>query len=290
MRDKIENLFRMLIGIRYSGRHMGGRLPAIRRAREFTMGRVSGKVVIITGAASGMGLSAAKLFVEEGAKVVAGVNRTPIPQEAFDVAAASEGELVDCKLTISEEDDWIRAVAFTLETFGKIDVLINNAGATCTASNILDETPEEWTHDLQLNLMGPALGIKHVVPAMRENGGGSIINTSSSSGYSPDMGVPASYCAAKRGLEALTKHAAIEFAPDNIRVNTIIPGAFYTGMIEKLGITHEQMSAMYTEKAPLAPHAADPIEIANAYLYLASDESKFVTGAELAVDGGMIVG
>lgn len=253
------------------------------------MGRLSGKVAIITGAASGMGLEAAKLFAKEGAKVVAGINRSPIPQEAFDEVAGYEGELVGCKLTNSIEEDWVAAVAFAVERFGRVDVLVNNAGATCTASSILDETPEEWAQDMAVNLIGPALGIKHVVPEMRKVGGGSIINCSSSSGYSPDMGVPASYCTAKRGLQSLTEHCAMEFARDNIRVNTVIPGAFYTGMIQKLGLTHEQMSAMYTEKAPLPPHASDPIQIAYAYLYLASDESAFVTGAEIAVDGGMIV-
>ena len=253
------------------------------------MGRVSGKVVIITGAASGMGLAAAKLFAKEGATVIAGINRSPIPQDALDEVAGCEGAIVGRKLTNSQEEDWIDVVDFAVENYGRIDVLINNAGASCTASNILEETVEEWTRDVTVNLIGPALGIKHVVPVMQRCGGGSIINCSSSSGFSPDMAVPASYCTAKRGLQSLTEHCAIEFAPDNIRVNTIIPGAFYTGMIQKLGLTHEQMSAMYVEKAPLPPHAGDPIQIAYAYLYLTSDESAFVTGASLAVDAGMIV-
>ena len=253
------------------------------------MGRVSGKVVIITGAASGMGLSAAELFCREGAIVLAGVNRTPIPEAALAAAKEAEGDIVPVKLTVSKEEDWIAAVKFAEEHYGKIDVLINNAGSSVCKGNILAATVEEWQADLMTNLVGEALGMKHCIPVMQKNGGGSIINCSSSSAVSPDMGVPPTYCTAKAGVLLLTKHCAMEFAKDNIRINSIIPGAFYTGMIQKLGLTHEQMSAMYAEKAPLPPHAADPIEIANAYLYLASDESKFVTGAEIAVDGGMIV-
>ena len=253
------------------------------------MGRLSGKIAIITGAASGMGLEAAKLFCQEGAVVIAGVNRSPIPQDVLDAAKDMEGDIVPQKLTVANESDWIAAVQFAVDNYGKIDILVNNAGASVCATNILSETAEEWQTDIMTNLIGPALGMKHVVPVMQKNGGGSIINTSSSSAFTPDMGVPASYCTAKAGLQSLTKHTAMEFAKDNIRVNSIIPGAFYTGMIQKLGLTHEQMSAMYVEKAPLPPHASDPIQIAYAYLYLASDESAFVTGAALAVDGGMTV-
>ena len=251
------------------------------------MGRVSGKVVIITGAAAGMGLEAAKLFVREGAKVIAGYNRTPIPDEAFVAAEGQEGELISTRLTVWNEENWVKAVDLALDRYGRIDVLINNAGSSITDSDLLDATYEEWKTDVNTNLVGPALGIKHVVPAMKQNGGGSIINTSSSAAFTAELNVPPSYSTAKAGLAALSKYAAAQFAADNIRVNTVIPGAIYTCRVQDKGITLEQMQAEYAAKAPLPPHAGGPEEIANAYLYLASDESRFMTGAELVIDGGM---
>ena len=251
------------------------------------MGRVSGKVVIITGAAAGMGLEAVKLFVREGAKVIAGYNRTPIPDEAFEAAEGQEGELISTRLTVWNEENWVKAVDLALDRYGKIDVLINNAGSSITDSDLLDTTYEEWKTDVNTNLVGPALGIKHVVPVMQQNGGGSIINTSSSAAFTAELNVPPSYSTAKAGLAALSKYAAAQFAPDNIRVNTVIPGAIFTCRVQNKGTTLEQMQAEYAAKAPLPPHAGGPQEIANAYLYLASDESRFMTGAELVIDGGM---
>ena len=251
------------------------------------MGRVSGKVVIITGAAAGMGLEAVKLFVREGAKVIAGYNRTPIPDEAFEAAEGQEGELISTRLTVWNEENWVKAVDLALDRYGKIDVLINNAGSSITDSDLLDTTYEEWKTDVNTNLVGPALGIKHVVPVMQQNGGGSIINTSSSAAFTAELNVPPSYSTAKAGLAALTKYAAAQFAPDGIRVNTVVPGAIHTCRVEKKGVTLGQMQAEYKDKAPLPPHAAGPEQIANAYLYLASDESSFMTGAELVIDGGM---
>ena len=254
------------------------------------MGKLTGKVAIITGTASGMGYEAIKLFAAEGAKVIAGYNRKPIPQEALSYAEAQEGEIIPCKLTVSSEEDWKAAVELAVSKFGKVDILVNNAGgAGSFGKTILEETAADWIDTFSTNLMGEALGIKHCLPVMLENGGGSIINTSSSSAYSPDMGCPCSYATCKGGIHSLTKHIAIEFGKQNIRVNTVVPGAFYTGGIKGLGLTHEQMSGMYVDKAPLPPHAADPAEIAKTYLFLASDDSSFITGAELMVDGGMTI-
>lgn len=255
------------------------------------MGRVSGKVVIITGAASGMGLAASMLFCQEGATVIAGYNRTPFPEDSLKKSLDMDGEIVPAKLTVSSEEDWKKTTAMAVEKFGKIDVLINNAGGyspKCSIS-ILEATDKDWYDMLATNLVGPALGIKYVIPEMLKNNGGSIINTSSSSAYSPDMHCPSSYCAAKGGIHSLTKHIAMEYGKNNIRVNTIVPGTFYTGGIQKSGLTQEQMAALYVEKAPLPPHASDPINIAKGYLYLASDDSKFVTGAKIAIDGGMTI-
>lgn len=251
------------------------------------MGRMSGKVVLITGTASGMGLAAIRLFCKEGAKVVAGYNQTPIPEEVFEEAQDEEGEIISTRLTVWNEENWVKAVNLTVERYGKIDVLINNAGSAITDANLLDATIEEWKTDLDTNLVGPALGIKHVVPVMQKNGGGSIINTSSSAAFKAEKEVPPTYSTAKAGLAALTRAAASDFAKDNIRVNTVIPGAIYTCRVQDKGITLEEMQQQYADKAPLPPHAGGPEEIAKAYLYLASDDSKFVTGTELVVDGGM---
>ena len=251
------------------------------------MGRVSGKVVIITGSAAGMGREAIRLFCKEGAKVIAGYNRTPIPDWVFQEAEEQEGEIISCRLTVWNEENWVKAVDLALEHYGKIDVLINNAGSSITDANLLDATMEEWKTDLNTNLVGPALGMKHVVPVMQKNGGGCIINTSSSAAFSPELNVPPTYSTAKAGLASLTKYAAAEFAKDGIRVNTVIPGAIYTCRVEKKGVSLEQMQEEYKDRAPLAPHAGGPEQVAQAYLYLASDEASFITGTELTIDGGM---
>jgi len=252
------------------------------------MGRLENKVVIITGAASGMGLAGAQLFAKEGAKIVATDVAMDLLQENVKEIVSNGGDAIALHLDVSNPNSWDEVIEKTLDKYGKIDVLINNAGIHIP-NGILEAELDDWNKVMAINSTGVWLGMKAVIPHMQENGGGSIVNTSSIAaivgGLADAQG--AAYSASKGAVRALTKHAAQWFGKDNIRVNSVHPGAIFTGMVEKAGIkSQEEMGANYEGRAALKPYAGESIDIANAYLYLASDESKYVTGLELVVDGG----
>lgn len=252
------------------------------------MARLEGKVVIITGAASGMGLAGAQLFAKEGAKVVLTDVTVDVLDEKVKEIVANGGEAIGFHLDVSQPESWSEVVEKTLEKFGKIDVLINNAGIHI-AKGILEAELDDWNKVMAINTTGVWLGMKAVIPHMQKNGGGSIVNTSSIAailgGFGDGHG--AAYSASKGAVRALTKHAAQWFGEGNIRVNSVHPGAIFTGMVEKTGIkSQEEMGSHYEGRSALKPYAGEALDIANAYLYLASDESKYVTGLELVVDGG----
>ncbi|PWW08726.1 NAD(P)-dependent dehydrogenase (short-subunit alcohol dehydrogenase family) [Paenibacillus cellulosilyticus] len=248
------------------------------------MGRLANKVAIITGAASGMGLAAVELFTREGARVVA----TDIAFEQLkEATAAIGGEILCAALDVASEEQWKQVVSEAVTAFGKVDILVNNAGVSFH-KKLLDETLEGWNRSLSLNLTSVFLGMQSVIPTMQQNGGGSIVNCVSLAAIigSADNGA-AAYAAAKGGVRALSKHAAVNFAQDNIRVNSIYPGAILTGAAQRYGVTsREVLGKAFEGVIPLPPFAGEAIDIANGYLYLASDESKFVTGEELIIDGG----
>ena len=250
------------------------------------MGRLSGKVAIITGAASGMGLAAAQLFAREDAKVVA----CDITVDVLEKEVAQiEGDVIAVGLDVSNADQWATVLDTTLEHYGKVDILINNAGIWFPAPLLTVEKPT-WDKIIAVDLEGVFLGMKTVIPFMQTHGGGSIVNCSSIAGIlgGDADGHNAAYSAAKGGVRSLTKHAAQQYAQDNIRVNSVHPGVIYTGMVAALGATYEQMKATPDGNTPLAPGVGEPFDIAYGYLYLASDEAKFVTGSELVIDGGFI--
>lgn len=249
------------------------------------MNRLEGKVAIITGCSHGMGLRTAQLFADEGAKVLA----TSWNMENLEKNLAGYSDnIVLFQLDVREEDQWAAAAAKAEELWGKIDILVNNAGLSAKC-DLLKETLEGWEAGLRMNLTSQFLGIKTIIPYMQKNGKGSIVNCSSLTALkgSMDAGAPA-YCSAKAGLRALTRHVAYNFAKDNIRCNIVYPGSVYTNAVAKYGVSFEQMagSPFATKFHPLPPYLGDADDMAYAYLYLASDEAKWITGVDLPVDGG----
>jgi len=241
------------------------------------MARLDGKVAIVTGGARGMGEGEVVRMVEEGAKVVIA---DVLAEEGEALAARLGAHTRFVHLDVRSTESWRAAVAATHEAFGPVDVLVNNAGILLQAP--LTESAEADIRNVyDVNLLGPFLGIQAVVPDMRAKGQGSIVNIASAAGM---VGMPmlAAYSSSKWGLRGLTKCAALELGREGIRVNAIHPGAIRTPMAAG---TDEAMLAVYA-----IPRIGEPSEIGDAVVYLASDESLFVTGADLSVDGGMVLG
>lgn len=243
-------------------------------------GRLDGKVALISGGARGMGECEARLFVREGAKVVMGDVLDEVGQKAAQEIAQQGGAATYIHLDVTKEGDWQNAVATAERLYGKLNVLVNNAGIVRMAP--LDETSlEAWNEVVTVNQTGVFLGMKHVIPAMRRAGGGSIINISSVAGLVGLSNIPA-YQASKGAVRLLTKNVAIQYAQDNIRANSIHPGRIETPMTAPLSPERREMVLRMT---PLG-RDGKPEEIGYGVLYLASDESSFVTGSELVIDGG----
>jgi cyclopentanol dehydrogenase len=248
------------------------------------MSRLNNKVAIVTGAAGGMGAAEAKLFAQEGAEVMA----TDIHEEKLKIwveAAQKLGlNIVWMKHDVTSESDWALVATKTKELFGRIDILVNNAGIYPAGLTLDTTTKEMWDKVLAINLTGPFLGCKTVVPYMRNVGGGSIVNIASIAGFVGGNGT--AYSASKGGLHMLTKDLAVALANDKIRVNGISPGGVLTPMTEPM-MQSEEMKAVVKAMSPQG-RMADAIEIAYGALFLASDEASFATGTELVLDGGMI--
>jgi len=253
------------------------------------MSRLSGKVAIVTGAAGGIGLASAEQMAKEGAKVVATDVQFDLLQKGVNAINKSGGDAIALKLDVTSPKEWKAVVDKTIEKYGKVDILVNNAGIH-VAKGILQEDLEGWNKVIAINATGVFLGMKAVIPHMQENGMGSIINISSIAalvGGAGDGG-GAAYSASKGAVRSITKHAAQNFAKDKIRVNSIHPGPIYTPMMENLGYTKEAAVRDLKDASPLPPHVGDPIDIAYGVVYLASDESRYVTGEELVIDGGFV--
>ncbi|GAA3410509.1 SDR family NAD(P)-dependent oxidoreductase [Paenibacillus hodogayensis] len=246
------------------------------------MGRLTGKVAIITGAAGGMGKADAVLFAREGAKVVITDLQQDKLQEVVQEILDAGGEAVGLIQNVAEEDDWVRVVEETMTKFGKIDILVNNAGISTTVP-FLDTTVEHWNKVMAINVTGTFLGHKHVIPHMIAGGGGSIVNISSIAGLTGGSGA-GPYTASKGAVRMLTKAAAIDYAQHHIRVNSVHPGYIATPMTADL-FANDQMKQWFLSQTPL-PRLGNPEDIANGVLFLASDESSFITGVELPIDGG----
>ncbi|MGB7559449.1 MAG: SDR family NAD(P)-dependent oxidoreductase [Nitrososphaeraceae archaeon] len=245
------------------------------------MSRLATKVAIVTGAASGIGLGIAQLFIREGAKVVfSDINKSG--KEAAD-AAGKKALFIECD--ISNAESVKNLVEKTLEAFGTIDILVNNAGILYLKP-ISETSDEEWNAIINTNLKGPFLLTREVLAIFEKYGKGKIVNMASIAGIIGYENLSA-YCASKGGIIAMTRSLAIEFASKKINVNCICPGAIKTGMTKV--IEENEMMLKQTLMSIPAGRMGDPIDIANAALYLASDESDYVTGASIVVDGGWSV-
>lgn len=248
------------------------------------MARLAGKVAIITGAARGMGALTAKRFVEEGAKVVI----ADLLDEPGQALAQQLGENARyMHADVSREQDWQTLIA-EAEAFGPLNILVNNA-AILHAAAIADSDGDDYMRVIKVNQLGPYLGIRAAIEPMKRSGGGSIINISSIDGLQAKNGLSA-YVSSKWAVRGLSKSAAIELGPYNIRVNTVHPGGIYTDMhgAGEGAQPSDEDNAFYVNH-PL-PRVGLPAEVANMSLFLASDESSYSTGSEFIVDGGWNAG
>ena len=256
-------------------------------------GRLDGKVALITGGASGIGLGTVELFVAEGARVVAADIQD---EKGAMLEKRFPGKVVYAHCDVTEEAQIESAMKRAKAEFGGLDILFNNAGISDRMSAIGEITAEGWSWIFDILVRGPALGMKHAVPLMLERGGGSIINTASIAGLQAGFG-PIAYSTAKAGVIHMSRVAAAQLSPQKIRVNAICPGLIATSIFgASIGLPREvadQMAARVAQNAAQAqpvPKAGLPDDIAQAALYLASDAAAFVSGTHLVVDGGITVG
>ena len=249
------------------------------------MSRVAGKVAIVTGAANGIGKATAVLLAREGAKVVVADLQEEAGHNTVAEIKAAGGEAVFVKLNVTQEAEWQQAIATAEQTFGKLDVAVNNAGIAYNGT-VESTSLEDWQRVQSINLNSVFLGTKYAVEAMKKVGSGSIINLSSIEGLVGDPTL-AAYNASKGGVRLFTKSAALHCAKSGykIRINSVHPGYIWTPMVQ--GLTKDAVEARQklVDLHPLG-HLGEPDDIAYGILYLASDESKFMTGSELVIDGG----
>jgi len=261
-------------------------------------GRLSGKVAIVSGAGSvgpgwGNGRATAVRFAEEGARIFAVDRDAERLRETVDGVKKAGGAIATHLCDVTRGDDVAKMVEACLEAYGRIDILVNNVGGSARGGPV-DLSEEAWNAQIDFNLTSVFLACKHVIPVMEKQGGGAIVNIASTSGIrftgSPQVG----YAATKAGVIQLSRVVAVEYAPKGIRVNTVVPGQLHTPMVEarlakqRAGGDVKALLAQRQKRIPL-PLEGDGRDTANAVLFLASEEARFVTGTEIVVDGGMSV-
>jgi NAD(P)-dependent dehydrogenase (short-subunit alcohol dehydrogenase family) len=252
------------------------------------MNRLAGKVAVITGAGAGIGRATAELFAEEGAAVVIAERDESTGRDAARKISETGGRVRFISTDVADEPSVKRMAAEAVETFGAIHILVNNAAVFVLRG--IEATPEEWRQSLDVNVMGPSLVAKHVVPAMRQAGGGAIVNLASISSFIAQPNY-VTYNTTKTAILGMTRCMAMDLAPDHIRVNAICPGVVWTQIVERQAVAmgldraaadvHPQWAG-----AQLIQRCAEPREIAYAILFLASEEASFITGTHLMVDAG----
>jgi NAD(P)-dependent dehydrogenase (short-subunit alcohol dehydrogenase family) len=247
--------------------------------------RLNGKVAIVTGAANGMGQSEALIFAREGAKVAVADLLETEGRQVADKIKASGGQAIFVKLDVASEAEWEKAVKATVDAFCQLDVLVNNAGISGTFDPDTLST-SAWDRLMEINAKGVFLGMKHAIPAMQRAGGGSIINISSISGVVGQLGIHMAYNASKGAVRTMTKSAAVQYAKDGIRVNSVHPGML-PPMKSSKGSADPAWRDKMIRAVPLKREGRVE-EVAHAVLFLASDEASYITGVELPVDGGFL--
>ena len=245
--------------------------------------RLENKVALISGGARGMGAVEAKMFVQEGAKVVIGDVLDEDGKQTEAEINEAGGECVFVHLDVTDETAWQDAVAAAVDRFGKLDILVNNAGIA-RINNVEDTTSDEWDLVMDINAKGVFLGTKAAIPEIRKAGGGSIVNISSIAGLTG--GRTSSYAASKGAVRLLTKSSAIQYAGEGIRCNSVHPGVIETPMTIPIMLNTQESRDLNASRHPLG-RVGQPEDIAYGVLFLASDESSFMTGSELVIDGGL---
>ncbi|MBB6446319.1 SDR family NAD(P)-dependent oxidoreductase [Bacillus benzoevorans] len=253
------------------------------------MGRVDGKVAVITGGAAGLGKATAERLLKEGAKVVI----VDLFEESLEKAKkelSSFGEVLSVQADVSKEEDTEKYVKAAVDTFGRIDIFFNNAGIVGKISKAVDLMAEDFDKVIAVNVRGVYLGMKHVLKVMEKQGSGSVINTSSIDGLGGGP-LRLAYCASKHAVVGMTKTAALEVADKGIRVNSIHPSYAKTDMMNtvEIGVNAENPEEVRKQLAATIPlgRYGEPEDIANLVLFLGSDESAFITGTQQRIDGGM---
>ena len=247
--------------------------------------RLQNKVALVTGSANGMGAAEAKLFAQEGAKVVVADRLDDSGQQVVDAIAAAGGEAYFAHLDVTREEDWQEVITTAVSRYGKLDVLVNNAGISGSYQSDLLST-EAWDRLMDINAKGVFLGIKFAAPEMQKIGGGAIVNISSISGFIGQDYIHMGYNASKGAVRIMTKSAAVQYAKDGIRVNSVHPGMMppmTTSVASADPVRRQQRISLIPLGRP-----GETIEVAHAVLFLASDEASYITGIELPVDGGYL--
>jgi len=250
------------------------------------MGKLEGKVAIVTGAASGIGRASALLFAEEGARVVVADWDAAKGEEVAREVKGKGGEAKFVKVDVSRAEDVQVMVNAAVGSYGRLDVLFNNAGVEGEQAPTADCTLENFDRVIAINLRGVFLGMKYGIAAMLKTGGGSIINNASVAGLVGFTGIPA-YSASKGGVIQLTKTAALEYAKEHVRVNAICPGVIWTPMVERFTSAGEEVRRALEAMEPVGRFGTAE-EVARLALFLASEDSSFCTGAPFVVDGGFV--
>ncbi|WP_422059850.1 SDR family NAD(P)-dependent oxidoreductase [Sphingopyxis sp.] len=248
------------------------------------MGRLAGKIALISGGASGLGAAQAQLFAREGARVVVGDIQLDAGQSIVDGIVAAGGEAAFTPLDVTRADSWLQAMRFAVEQFGGLTTLVNNAGIF-RMGGVRTTTPEIWSDVIAVNQTGTLLGMQAAASELIKAGSAAIVNIASIYAITPSPDA-LSYHASKSAVRMMSRAAALEFARQGIRVNTILPGRIDTPIAGH--IAPEQLAAV-NARIPMG-WTGDPIDIAHGVLYFASDDARYVTGAELIIDGGWYAG